>query len=85
VCAINSIGAVTLLVLPLRDTRLSDASESIRSTAIAVSLMKEYSLVFAAITLVVVCVFSFVSAATIKAIQLRLSGSVSDHVEGSDK
>lgn len=80
--AINLIGAVTLVVVPTRHTRLTDASESVRIAALVLSLMKEYTWVFAAVTLVLVCCFSFVSAASIKAIQLRLSRSVSNHVEG---
>lgn len=79
----NLVGAVGLLTLPQPHILLSDATESIRSTALVVSLMKESSVVFAIVTFTLVWVFSFVFAASVRAVQLRLFGNIYDQLKGS--
>lgn len=79
VCLGALLGAVGALTLPQKHIHISDATESVRSAAALASLMKESSIVFAIVTLTVVCTFSFALAVPLKSILLRLSSTTSNH------
>lgn len=85
VCFGSLVGAVGALALPQKHIHISDATESVRSTAILASLMKESSIVFAIVTLTVVCTFSFALAVPLRSILLRLFGVTSNLSEGNEK
>lgn len=80
-CFGSLIGAIGTLTLPQKHIHISDATESLRSAAALASLMKESPVVFAIVTLTVVCTFSFALAVPLKSILLRLSGTTSNHSE----
>jgi hypothetical protein len=72
IAVINLTGSVSSLLLPSERSHIVDASESVRTVAAVASLMKANYLVFAIVCMAVVFAFSFISAATIQAIRLRL-------------
>jgi hypothetical protein len=65
--------ALGMLVMPVAGQHVTDASESVRTVAMLVSLMKASNVVLAVVGIGVVWTSAFLLGASVKAIQIRLT------------